>query len=165
MDFMKLQVVLWASLMVVAVTPAFSQRAARTITNADLEVYRQERLKAERDYAANYDKMGFPSPEELKAQIEKSRIEHEALSARLAAERLQREQMEVELYKSTVPPEQENIYITPERPNNYYYGHPGGGIFDPWYGYPGRYRRYPRFNLYPWPRGGNGVPILPPFGR
>ena len=156
--------VLWAVIALAAAVPAFSQRAVRTVTNADLEVYRQERLRAERDYAANYDKMGFPSPEELKAQIEKSRLEHEALAARLAAERLQREQMEMELYKPLPPPDQENIYIVPqqERPN--YYGYPGG-IFDPWYRYPGRYRRFPRFDQYTWPRGGNGVPILPPFGR
>lgn len=76
---------------VLAVVPAFSQ--ARTVTNADLEKYRQQRLKAEKDYNKNYEKMGFPSPAELQKQLDKSKTEREALSTRLTNERLEQERV------------------------------------------------------------------------
>ena len=79
---------------VLAVAPAYSQ--SRSVTNADLEKYRQKRLQAEKDYADNYAKMGFPSPEELQKQIDKSKAEREALAARLTRERLERERLEAE---------------------------------------------------------------------
>ena len=44
----------------------------KTVTNSDLEKYRQKRLQAERDYRENYAKLGFPSPEELERQIEQA---------------------------------------------------------------------------------------------
>jgi hypothetical protein len=47
----------------IATNSAFSQR--KSITNANLEKYKQERLKREADYRANYKKLGLPSPEEL----------------------------------------------------------------------------------------------------
>lgn len=51
-----------------------AQTARKTVTNADLEKYRQARLKSEADYRANYKKLGMPSPEEL----EQSRVEKRA---------------------------------------------------------------------------------------
>ena len=42
--------------------------ARRNVTNSDLETFRQKRLDAERDYRENYERMGFPSPEELAKQ-------------------------------------------------------------------------------------------------
>ncbi len=76
------------------VTAAYGQTAGKTVTNADLEKFRQKRLAAERDYRENYARMGFPSPEELDAQIEKSRVQREAMAERYRNERLQREQLE-----------------------------------------------------------------------
>jgi negative regulator of genetic competence, sporulation and motility len=66
----------------------------KTVTNADLDKFRAKRVQAERDYRENYARLGFPSPEELDRQIEKSRIEREELSARLRSERLERERAE-----------------------------------------------------------------------
>ena len=153
---------LWASIALMGVVPAFSQWASRTITNADLEVYRQERLRAERDYAQNYDKMGFPSPEELAKQLEKSRVDREELATRLASERLQREQIEADLAKAAESG-RENVFVFPDsggRNNG-----SGGYLYDPWFGYPGRYRRYPRIGIYTWPnRLGNGIPYFN-YGR
>lgn len=63
----------------------------KTVTNSDLEKFRAKRVAAERDYRENYTRMGFPSPEELDRQSEKSRVERQELSARLRAERLERE--------------------------------------------------------------------------
>ena len=68
----------------------------RTVTNSDLEKFRQKRLEAERDYRENYERLGFPSPEELEKQIEQSRRERSELSARLRAENLERERLNIE---------------------------------------------------------------------
>ena len=38
----------------------------KTITNADLEKFREKRVQQEEDYQANYKRLGMPSPEELK---------------------------------------------------------------------------------------------------
>ncbi|MBK9164107.1 MAG: hypothetical protein IPM21_09355 [Acidobacteria bacterium] len=64
----------------------------RTVTNADLEKFRSERLEAERQYRQNYERLGLPSPEELERRRVESAREREELSARLRAERIQREQ-------------------------------------------------------------------------
>ena len=72
----------------------FSQ--VKTVTNLDLETYKQDRLKAEREYRENYAKLGLPSPEELQRRREQSRIETEQLSAKLRAARLERERIEAE---------------------------------------------------------------------
>ena len=68
----------------------------RTITNADLEKYKKERLKAEREYRENYARLGLPSPEELERRRERSRAETEKLATRLRAERLERERVEAQ---------------------------------------------------------------------
>lgn len=60
----------------------------RTVTNADLEKFRQKRVEAERDYRENYARKGFPSPEELDRQIEEDRVRKAELAQRLEAERL-----------------------------------------------------------------------------
>ncbi|MFN2501768.1 MAG: hypothetical protein ABR530_07140 [Pyrinomonadaceae bacterium] len=75
---------------------AYAAGQTRTVTNSDLERYRQSRLRAEQDYRDNYAKLGMPSPEELERRQEKSRVETEQLSARLRAERLEREKMQAE---------------------------------------------------------------------
>lgn len=71
---------------------------SRTVTNADLEKYRQERLKAEREYRENYERLGMPSPEELERQREKSRIETEQLADKLRREATERERLEIQQY-------------------------------------------------------------------
>lgn len=63
----------------------------RTVTNADLEKFRQKRVEAERDYRENYAKKGFPSPEELDRQIEADRVKRAELAGRLEAERIEGE--------------------------------------------------------------------------
>lgn len=67
---------------------------SQTVTNADLEKYRQERLRAEREYRENYERLGLPSPEELDRRREESLKQTEELSAKLRAERLERERIE-----------------------------------------------------------------------
>ena len=71
-------------------------RASRTVTNTDLDRFKQQRLAAEREYRDNYAELGFPSPEELDRQFEQSRIEREELSAKLREERIERERIAVD---------------------------------------------------------------------
>lgn len=85
-----------ASMFFVLTTVISVTAQKKTITNADLEKYRQERLRAEKDYRENYEKLGFPSPEELAMRNEQSRIEALELADKLREEQLQREWIEVE---------------------------------------------------------------------
>ena len=64
---MKERIVLVLSLILTVSGIVFAQqeKAAKTVTNADLEKFRQKRLQAERDYRENYRKRGMPSPQEL----------------------------------------------------------------------------------------------------
>jgi len=71
---------------------AFAQ--TKTVTNADLDKFKQKRLQAEKELRENYRELGFPSPDELQKQIEESKKELFALSDRLRAERIEREAAE-----------------------------------------------------------------------
>ncbi|HEX8736166.1 MAG TPA: hypothetical protein VF721_12635 [Pyrinomonadaceae bacterium] len=72
---MKERILLILSLILVINGLVFAQtRATKTVTNADLEKFRQKRVAAEADYRANYKKLGMPSPEELeKREAERQR--------------------------------------------------------------------------------------------
>jgi hypothetical protein len=61
----------------------------KTITNADLEKYRQERLKAEEDYRKNYKRLGLPSPEEIERQREQQRRENDEAAAQISERKAQ----------------------------------------------------------------------------
>lgn len=89
---MKERILLVLSLILVTTGLVFAQNTARkTVTNADLEKFRQKRLQAEADYRANYKKLGLPSPEEL-AQREAERQRWLAeFSEKADAERAQNE--------------------------------------------------------------------------
>src|SRR5687768_8751160 len=63
--------------------------AQRTVTNADLEKYKQTRLQADKDYRDNYQRLGLPSPEELEKRREASRAETERLYDKLREERIE----------------------------------------------------------------------------
>ncbi|CAN5382870.1 hypothetical protein BH10ACI2_BH10ACI2_24760 [soil metagenome] len=93
---MKFRVVSLLFVMSCTAFSVFSQ--SKTVTNADLEKYRQERVKAELEYRENYSKLGMPSPEELDKQRIQSRIENEQLADKLRAERLEREILEYHRY-------------------------------------------------------------------
>lgn len=150
---MKKQILLFLGLIFSASLLTAAQ--TKTVTNADLEKYRQQRLAAEREYRENYRELGFPSPEELEKQIKQSRIEREALSEKLRAERLERERFLQEQRQTEILLEQNqylrslaagsgggtDVYVTPGYPAYGYYG-----------AYPNYYRnrRYSRakFGLY-----------------
>ena len=95
-----------------------------TVTNADLEKYRQKRLAAERDLRENYARLGFPSPEELERRNAESARQREELAARLERERLERERIEAE-YRAAEFSAGEGIVVINEQPyrTNAIYGY------------------------------------------
>ncbi len=86
---MKRQALIVLGLVFAFSTIVFAQ--TKTITNADLDKFKQKRLQAEKELRENYRELGFPSPEELEKQNERSTKELFALSKELRAERLERE--------------------------------------------------------------------------
>jgi hypothetical protein len=81
----------------VALTAVVSvAQARRTVTNSDLERYRQQRVAAEQELRTDYSRLGFASPEERARQNMMSEQQLLELSQRLKQERLERERMELE---------------------------------------------------------------------
>jgi hypothetical protein len=72
-----------------------AQTAKRTITNGDLEKYRQARLKSEADYLENYKRLGMPSPEEIEQLEAKRKAQLAADAERIRA--AQRAEYELQL--------------------------------------------------------------------
>ena len=166
---MKKRILLLLSLIFSLAATGFAQQA-KTVTNIDLEKFRAARLEAERDYAENYEKLGFPSPQELKKQIEEDGRRLRELSARLRAERLEREKTEAFADQiNLLETQNEIVQSQNNRPvvrNNYYYGGAAGTPYlYPSYGfYNYRYRNnrsnYDRRRRY-W-RSNSIPPIRPP---
>ena len=74
--------------------------AQRTVTNADLEGYRQARLKAEREYRDNHERLGMPSPEELSRRNDESLRQTMDMADRLRQQRLEAERLDLERLRS-----------------------------------------------------------------
>lgn len=72
---------------------AFSAYAQRTVTNTDLERFRQARLRAEADLRENYARLGFASPEVMAARNEESSRTMFELAEQLRSVRLERERI------------------------------------------------------------------------
>lgn len=146
---MKKQILLFIGLIFSLASVTAAQ--TRNVTNADLEKYRQKRLAAEREYRENYKQLGFPSPEELEKQIEKSRAEREELSARLRLERLEREKIQQTRQQTEILREQ-NEHLRALAANSgsgtsvYAAGYPAYGYYN---AYPNFYRnrRYNKVNF------------------
>ena len=83
----------------------------RTVTNADLEKFRQKRLQAEQEYRDNYERWGFPSPEELDRQREQDRVDNEALAEKLRENRLEREKLALD--RARLANESRGMYYDP----------------------------------------------------
>lgn len=144
---MKKQILLLAGFIFIFVYAAAAQ--TRTVTNADLEKFRQRRVQAEQDYRQNYERLGLPSPEELEKQREQNRKDLAELSARLQNENLERQQRQREEdYRQA---QMNNQFSQSAYGENGYYTS-GYVVGYPYYGYPnyygnGYYRNFPnRFN-------------------
>lgn len=95
---MKEKILLFLCLSLLTALSAVAQ--TRTVTNSNLEKYRNQRMQAERDLRENYERLGFPSPEELARRQEKARMETVELADKLRAERLEREKLAAEIRKA-----------------------------------------------------------------
>lgn len=62
----------------------------KSLTNSELEKYKEKRVAAERDLRENYARLGFSSPEELERRSAQSAAKLSELSARLSAESQER---------------------------------------------------------------------------
>ena len=79
-----------------AAATSLAAQTRRSVTNADLEKYKQARLGAEREYRENYERLGLPSPEELELRRRRDRAETEALAERLRSDRISQERIQAE---------------------------------------------------------------------
>ncbi len=123
---MKKQIVVLLGLIFSLSIIATAQK--KTVTNADLEKYRQKRLQADQKYRENYERLGMPSPEELEKKRladEKSLIE---FSHRLEVQRLEREAAEAEAQSQALWTQ--NQYLQSRQTGDY--GYQSGGYY---YGY------------------------------
>ncbi len=82
---------IWLSLGLILVLSGIvvAQTAKKTVTNDDLEKFRQKREQAEADYRANYKKLGMPSPEELEQRQQEAKRLNEDTIRRNSSERQQ----------------------------------------------------------------------------
>ncbi len=126
----------------------------KTVTNKDLEKFRQKRLQAEREYRENYKRLGFPSPEELEQKRIADQKDLIEFSRQLELQRLEREAAQAEAENQAL------------RAQNHYLQSFGGssgyqssgyivGYSPYYYGYFNRYRSN-RYNY-----GGRVVPNYP----
>lgn len=117
---------------------------AKTVTNADLEKFRQKREAGERDLKAYYAKKGMTAADVAKQEAADAEA-REALSARLRSERLEREWLEQERMEREKAPPQVNVYVPQqEQNNNGYLGYQTQ--YNPYYPY------YPNYFPYGYPR-------------
>lgn len=153
---MKKQFVVFLGIIFALSSVAFAQ--TKTVTNADLEKFRQKRLEGEREYAENYKKLGFPSPEQLKKQraedeknliafsqdLETRRIQREAIQKEQEMQtlRTQNEFLQTLLNNANSQPNENNVQYLPYNfgyPPYYYfnrrfYGNTNNGVFTNRYG-------------------------------
>ena len=138
---MKIRYLFLVFIFLTAAVTAGAQR--RTVTNADLEHYRQMRVQAENDLRENYDRLGFPPPEELERRNEESRKEMLELSARLRAERLERERLQAQIEQAMWMAEAVNRqYVEPNDQYDQLEYFDGGFFPGYFFGGGGRSRRF-----------------------
>ncbi len=73
----------------------FAAAQAKTVTNADLDKFKQRRLQAEQDLKEYYAKIGLSEGDVLKKQAEDAKA-REDLTSRLRASRLEQERIDAE---------------------------------------------------------------------
>ena len=125
-----------------------------TITNSTLERFQQKRLAGEREYKENYERLGFPSPEELNRQRDEDMNARIVLADQLRTARL--EQQRIDLDSRRVDLDERRVNIEAARADseialneynssyNNSYGNYGGYTYGNGYGYRygGGYNRF-----------------------
>ena len=132
---------------------AVAVTAQRTVTNADLEHYRDQRVRAEEQLRQDYTRKGT-SYDEVMRRNKESQKETIELSAKLRAERLEEEKLDAERTAAELnaianrqAASQQLYYQDP------YYGYGYGGYgygYDYGYGYGGRFGARRGFGRFPY---------------
>lgn len=91
----KFAVVLCAVLSLTFVSAG--QTTVKSVTNADLEKYRQIRVNADREYRETYASKGLPSPEEIARRNDVKQKEMQELADKLRQEALERQRLAAEI--------------------------------------------------------------------
>ena len=103
---------------------AYVDAQGKTVTNADLDKFKQKRLQAEKDLKEYYAKIGLTSEEVAKREAADDK-EREELSARLRASRLEQERIEAEIRQREEAVVPVNVVVTngiPDYSGYYLYG-------------------------------------------
>ena len=144
-----------------AAVPAFAQ--TKTVTNATLKKFSDERVQADRDLNQNFDRLGFSSPEERERRLEAWKRENDELLDRWNKERADQQNAEA-LAAQAAAIGQLNQPVQPSYQPSYPSYNPNqiwgyGGVYaDPYgLGFPNRYGYYRD-------RYGRIHPIFPPSG-
>ena len=120
---------------------AFTAAAQRTVTNNDLEKYRENRVRAEQQMRENYARLGFPSPDEMARRDEESTRTTIELADKIRRDRLEQERLNAQ-YWSAVAAANAN-----QRPIVIVTGENGGDYFVQYgYGFGRGFRFGNRFN-------------------
>ena len=105
---MKQRVLFFLCVMTVLAGSAVAQ--GKTVTNADLDKFKQKRVQAERDLKEYYAKMGLTEADIAKRDAAEVKAREE-LSARLRASRLEQERLEQEVRDREVQVSQVNMFV------------------------------------------------------
>ncbi len=103
--------------------PSLAQNnSVRTVTNTDLEKYREARVKADEDYRQNYKRLGRPSPEELEQWEAERQKRLSELSLQLQTQRRQEEYFEL-LRAAAAANSEPQIFYLPGSTEIYQFGY------------------------------------------
>jgi hypothetical protein len=122
----------------------------RTVTNSTLEKFQQKRLAAERQYRENYERMGFPSPEELDRQRDADLTARIELADQLRMARLEKERIELERRSLDLEAARLDAELEADTIDNGFYGGyvVGYGFGGSNFGGRGKFRRHSRFGRF-----------------
>lgn len=121
MKALRIQSLAILTVLISAVCASAQNNSAKTITNSDLEKYRQVRVKADDEYRRTYAEKGLPSPEELEKREEERQKRLFEFSDQLASERRQREYLELlAAAAAAADNDQQIIYFAQDNGGGYY---------------------------------------------
>lgn len=132
-------------------------QARSTVDNFALEKFKQQRLAAERDYRENYERLGFPSPEELDRQRDADMAARLELAQQLRQARLERERLDLERRGMDLEAARLNAEIEANQSNGFY-----GGTYYGGFGY-GGYGGFGNFGRHRFGGFNNGPVLLPNY--
>jgi hypothetical protein len=123
----------------------FASAQGKTVTNADLEKFKQKRVQGEKDLKEHYAKLGLTEEDVAKREAEEAK-EREELSARLRSSRLEQERIANEFRQREEAAAPVNVVVTNGNPgySGYYlYGNQFYPIRGAWRRPPGSQIRWP----------------------